>query len=149
MKIYFAAPLFTMAERQWNWLLAAELRKLGHEVFLPQDNEPRDLTAENIFKSDVAGIEWAEVVVAVMDGPDPDSGTCWEVGYAYAKGKPIITVRTDFRGSGEGGLAPFNLMLSESSTVLNLNSLIYASTSGVADIISFRLKHFIATKESK
>jgi nucleoside 2-deoxyribosyltransferase len=44
-----------------------------------------------------AGIDEAEALVAVMDGPDPDSGTCWEVGYAHGTKKPIVLVRTDFR----------------------------------------------------
>jgi nucleoside 2-deoxyribosyltransferase len=35
--------------------------------------------------------------MAMMDGPDPDSGTCWEVGYAYRSKKPIVQVRTDSR----------------------------------------------------
>jgi nucleoside 2-deoxyribosyltransferase len=33
--------------------------------------------------------------VAIMDGADPDSGTSWEVGYAYASGKTIVLVRTE------------------------------------------------------
>jgi nucleoside 2-deoxyribosyltransferase len=87
-----------------------------HTVWLPQENEPRELTASSIFLKDKEGLDWAEVVVGVMDGPDPDSGTCWECGYAYAQSKPTILIRTDFRGSGEGNLAPYNLMLSESCT---------------------------------
>ena len=35
-------------------------------------------------------------VVANTDGPDPDSGTSWECGYAYRK-KPVILFPTDFR----------------------------------------------------
>ena len=54
------------------------------------------MTTKQIFNKDVEGIDWAEVVVANMDGPDPDSGTCWECGYAYRK-KPVILFRTDFR----------------------------------------------------
>jgi nucleoside 2-deoxyribosyltransferase len=56
------------------------------------------------------------MVVACMDGADPDSGTAWECGYAYAKGKPIVCYRTDFRISGDTAGAPYNLMLSESAT---------------------------------
>lgn len=40
-RIYFAAPLFTQAEWQWNSRLAEELRRLGMNVILPQaDAEP-------------------------------------------------------------------------------------------------------------
>jgi nucleoside 2-deoxyribosyltransferase len=53
--------------------------------------------------------------LAIMDGADPDSGTAWEVGYAYGK-KPVILVRTDFRNqTGEG--MPYNAMLTQSATV--------------------------------
>ena len=114
MKLYFAGPLFSAAERSWNEALAATLREAGHEVFLPQDQETgRD--AAGIFGTDVAGIDWADALVAIMDGPDPDSGTAWECGYAYGK-KPIILIRTDFRAQTGGG-APYNPMLTESATI--------------------------------
>jgi nucleoside 2-deoxyribosyltransferase len=116
MRIYLAGPLFTTAEREFNLRLTQRLRQAGHKVFLPQESEQRTMTAREIFAGDVAGIDWAEVVVANMDGPDPDSGTCWECGYAY-KRKPIIVFRTDFRAADEPGKAPYNLMLTESATV--------------------------------
>ena len=59
-------------------------------------------------------VPWA--LVAIMDGEDPDSGTCWEVGYAYAKGKPIVMIRTDFRSWDQPG-DPYNLMLTQSATL--------------------------------
>jgi nucleoside 2-deoxyribosyltransferase len=94
-------------------LLAAALREAGHEVFLPQEQEPgRDVAG--IFTGDVGGIDWADGLVAIVDGADPDSGTSWEVGYAYGK-KPIVLVRTDMRQTGSGGFA-YNAMLSESAT---------------------------------
>jgi nucleoside 2-deoxyribosyltransferase len=80
----------------------------------PGYNEPRDRTARAIFLKDVEGVDWSEVVVGNMDGPDPDSGTCWECGYGY-KRKRIIVFRSDFRQADEAGLCPFNLMLTESA----------------------------------
>jgi len=64
---------------------------------------------------DVEALDWADMVVACMDGPDPDSGTAWECGYAFAMGKPIVCYRTDFRISGDTAGAPYNLMLTESA----------------------------------
>ena len=39
----------------------------------------------------------AAAVLAVLDGPDVDSGTAAEVGWAAASGLPVIGLRTDFR----------------------------------------------------
>src|SRR6202162_5153539 len=125
MKIYLAGPLFTTAEQEFNRQLRDLLENAGHQVWLPQEHEPRERTAQAIFETDVAGLDASEVVVANMDGPDPDSGTCWECGYAYKK-KPVIVFRTDFRAgyrilgrhpdAEEQKEAPFNLMLTESAT---------------------------------
>ncbi len=126
MKIYLAGPLFTQAERRWNRELAAVLVKLkpNLHIILPQDmeiefrgNEP-DFTT--IFRRNVESIEISEAVVAILDGSDSDSGTAWECGYAYAKGKPVIGVRTDFRISENGNL---NAMLSQSAYVVFQESL--------------------------
>jgi nucleoside 2-deoxyribosyltransferase len=120
VKLYFAGPLFSAAERDWNQALVGRLRGAGHEVFLPQDQEKGKAPA-GIFATDVAGIDWADALVAIMDGLDPDSGTAWECGYAYGK-KPVLLVRTDFRASGGPG-SPYNPMLTESATVrLDLGS---------------------------
>ena len=113
MKLYFAGPLFSAAERAWNAEIVAELRAAGHEVFVPQEQEP-GMDAAGIFASDVAGIDWAAALVAVMDGPDPDSGTAWECGYAYGK-KPVILVRTDIRTRDDRS-GPYNAMLTGSAT---------------------------------
>lgn len=114
MRLYFAGPLFSAAERDWNEELAAALRKGGHEVFLPQEQEPGK-DAPGIFSTDVGGIDWADALVAIMDGPDPDSGTAWECGYAFGK-KPIVLVRTDIR-TQTGSVGPYNPMLAESAAI--------------------------------
>ena len=126
MKLFLAGPLFTAAEIAFNVRLKDLLVKAGFEVWLPQEHKPKEITATSIFLNDVAGIDWCDVVVANMDGPDPDSGTCWECGYAYKK-KPIVLFRTDFRvgyelrnnerAAAEAGKAPYNLMLTESADV--------------------------------
>ena len=46
-----------------------------------------------------------------MDGADPDSGTCWECGYAYGIGKPVVLFRSDRRASGDSSDMPYNAML--------------------------------------
>ena len=115
-RLYLAGALFSFAEQGFNADLARFLEGQGFDVWLPQEHEPRTKTARAIFDMDVAAIDQSDMVVACMDGPDPDSGTAWECGYAYAKGKPIVCYRTDFRLSGDTEGAPYNLMLTESAT---------------------------------
>jgi nucleoside 2-deoxyribosyltransferase len=126
MQIYLAASLFTQAERRWLRELALALRAAGHGVFLPQDDAAAPLLRTppdfaSTFELCVQGIEEADVVVAVLDGPDGDSGTAWECGYAYARSKPLLGVRTDLRaGSEDDGM---NLMLRRSvSAVVRTSS---------------------------
>jgi nucleoside 2-deoxyribosyltransferase len=113
VRLYFAGPLFTSAERAWNAEVAAALRAAGHEVFLPQEQDS-GMDAKGIFANDVGGIDGAETLVAIMDGLDPDSGTCWEVGYAYGTRKPIVLVRTDLR-SMAGDAGEYNPMMTQSA----------------------------------
>lgn len=114
-RLFLSGPLFTVAEREFNAGLARFLKARGFAVWLPQERATRG-GAKAIFQSCVKGIEWADAVVACMDGPDPDSGTSWEVGFAYAQEKPIICYRSDFRMAGDTKGTPYNLMLSEAAT---------------------------------
>lgn len=114
--IYLAAPLFSEAECDFNRKLKSELQSIGFKVFLPQEdsNNVHDRVDRQkiIFNKNLAGIEKSDLIVAVLDGVDVDSGTAWEIGYACAKGKPIIGLRTDFRTLGIEGTV--NLMIERS-----------------------------------
>ena len=95
--------------------MTAALRGAGHEVFLPQEKELGQ-DAAGIFAADKAGIDWADGLVAIMDGPAPDAGTCWEVGYAFGTKKSIVLVRTDFRVMA-GIAGEYNPMLTQAATI--------------------------------
>lgn len=59
---------------------------------LPERLSPQAL-AEHIYRTNCAHIDRCDAVVANLDffrGPEPDSGTCFEVGYAVARGKPVV-----------------------------------------------------------
>ena len=64
------------------------------------------------------------MVVAILDGPDVDSGTEFEVGYACAKGKPVIGLKTDVRTFTKG--EEVNNMLAQGmrTIVKDLNELV-------------------------
>jgi nucleoside 2-deoxyribosyltransferase len=123
MKIYFAGPLFTQADRLWNRSITDELRALDPsvEILLPQDaagkaaGDDGVINFRHLFQICIRGIAESDVVVANLDGSDSDSGTSFECGYAFAIGKPVLGVRTDLRASEDRGL---NAMLSQSCAAL-------------------------------
>lgn len=106
LKIFIAGPLFSQAEREFNLKVDEFLREHGFETFLPQREvselwgrvrKPGRRAYRTIYEEDLQGLEQADVVVAILDGPDVDSGTAFEVGYACARGKPVIGIKTDVR----------------------------------------------------
>jgi nucleoside 2-deoxyribosyltransferase len=118
--LYYAAPLFTAAERAWNAHNAVALRaRFPHvELLLPQEfcasfdalpgGRPRyDLIAQAC----LAQLARANAVLAVLDGADADSGTCFEAGWAVARGIPVLGLRTDWRPAEDGAA---NCMLTRS-----------------------------------
>ena len=119
--IYLAAPLFSEAERLYNISIAVALRERLFEVHLPQDigdsSALRDKDGhQRIFEENLRALRAADIVVAIIDGADADSGTAWEMGYALALGKKVIALRTDFRHVGHN--EQVNLMLEQSSIVV-------------------------------
>lgn len=105
-RLYLAGPCFSESNRASLLMLAKELEKTMHyvakaheqvKVFLPF-RDAGDWTvvgAEAVFVRDIEAIDSCDIMVAVLDGADVDSGTAAEMGYAYAKGKPIFAYCTD------------------------------------------------------
>jgi nucleoside 2-deoxyribosyltransferase len=132
MKIYLAGPLgFSEAGRDFHYrVLIPELERAGHEVLDPWTltdpgmveavlNLPfglerraawRGLNPE-IGRNNHAALDRCEAVVAVLDGVDVDSGTAAEIGYAFAKGKPIVGYRSDMRLSADNEALMVNLQV--------------------------------------
>ena len=107
LRIYFAGPLFTPYERSFIDACAAELRADGFEVFVPHEHElatGADVTPAWIFAKDRPGIEGADAMLAILDGPSVDDGTACEIGMFHAlmqsdpSKKGIVGLLTDIRG---------------------------------------------------
>ena len=126
LKIYFAAPLFSQAERKFNLDLTHQLEQIGYEVFLPQrdgaerDKPPYDKMSkeerrQTMFAIDRDQILSCDVFLFVLDGRVPDEGACVELGIAYTQkyleknNKQIIGLQTDVRAAFLG--AKLNPML--------------------------------------
>jgi nucleoside 2-deoxyribosyltransferase len=107
VKIYFAGPLFTPAERSFIDECAAQLRDAGFDVFVPHEHElalDGTVTAERIFATDWSALREADAVLAILDGPVIDDGTACEIGifYALMRGDPAKKGH-DLRASRDSG----------------------------------------------
>lgn len=111
MKAYVAGPLFDEGERWWIERVEQVVAAAGFETFLPhRDNPPKDeFNVRQIFENDKRGIDECDVVVANLNGIMTDDGTAWELGYAYALGKHLIGLHTDWRRRFEHEIV--NLMM--------------------------------------
>ncbi|MGD0399366.1 MAG: nucleoside 2-deoxyribosyltransferase [Syntrophobacteraceae bacterium] len=122
MKIYFAGPLFSEAERDWIRSTINKIEALAaqhgtkSEIIFPYDlitqSEIDHLGPKaklEIFSRCQSHLDDADLVIALLDGSQVDDGTAWEIGYFFARkslGQKIIGIRTDFRraGESEGGV---------------------------------------------
>lgn len=115
--IYLAASVFSIFERENNRLIARKLEDNGYSVFLPQEVSPLKtedgLDMHYVYKQCREYIDSTDVVVAIVDGADIDSGVAWELGYAFAKSIPSLCIRTDIRKSEDKGV---NIMIEYGST---------------------------------
>lgn len=118
MRIYQAGPLFTAAEIRWHHDFKKKLTDAGYDVQWPGDFFSQgEIDAwgidapKFIMERDSAAIDACDILVALLDGSQVDDGTAWEIGYAYAKGKPVIGIRTDFRNAGDTTHGRVNAMI--------------------------------------
>ena len=103
--VYIAGPLFSRAEREFLEKMVSVLAESAQldpltNFFLPHRDGGelgKGPSRDEIFRLDLNKIISSDVVVALLDGQDSDSGTCVELGYAYAKQKKIFGLITDFR----------------------------------------------------
>jgi nucleoside 2-deoxyribosyltransferase len=62
-------------------------------------------------RANKASIDAADGLFAILDGVDVDSGTAAEIGYAFARGKYVCGLRTDFRLAGDNHGSIVNLQV--------------------------------------
>ena len=105
-KIYFAAPLFSEGEREYNLKLTTILENHGYQVFLPQRDgflatelkgKSDEEKTKMIFDKDCSEIMNADILFMNLDGRVPDEGACVELGIAYANNKRCYGIKTDAR----------------------------------------------------
>jgi nucleoside 2-deoxyribosyltransferase len=113
MRIYLAGSIFTPYERAFLSDCAERLRAVGFDVFVPHEQGLMgvDVTAEAVFAVDAGGVESADAVLAVLDGPSVDDGTACEIGLFHGlkqrdpERKGIVGLLTDVRAERRGEFA--------------------------------------------
>ena len=105
-RVYFAGPLFSQSEKDFNLKLANILEDHGYEVFLPQrdgieaallEGKTEEELTQMVFELDYTEVMKADIVFMNLDGRVPDEGACVELGIAYASGKRCYGIKTDTR----------------------------------------------------
>jgi nucleoside 2-deoxyribosyltransferase len=116
-KVYVASPLgFNEPGRHWAaTILHPRLSDAGWEILDPRSDQTGAVAAalalppgppridalramnQMIGERNRRLLAEADAVLAVLDGPDVNSGTSAEIGWAAAHDTPVIGIRTDFR----------------------------------------------------
>ncbi len=102
--LYLAAPLFSMAELEFNQKVENNISDY-FDIFLPQrdgglmDKMIKEGTSvpaasASVFGKDLAAIKDSDVVLAVLDGRSIDEGVSVELGFAYALNKKCFGMQT-------------------------------------------------------
>lgn len=120
--LYLASPLgFSPENKLYLAKIKSKLISHGFDIFDPWEqaqfvqridnafqimNYPERVTAFRQISSEIGecnenGIRGADVIFAVLDGAEVDSGTASEIGFGSALGKKCYGLRTDMRDTGD------------------------------------------------
>jgi nucleoside 2-deoxyribosyltransferase len=131
LSVYLASPLgFSPEWKSYRDKIKQRLHEIGCSVLDPWDpkfhtpiqyaHTIQDWSARVAAFKEIAAqigranedmIRVCDIVLGVLDGPELDSGTASEIGFAAALGKRCYGLRTDFRDSGDFDGIPINLQV--------------------------------------
>lgn len=125
--------LATIIEPVDPWSLTS-----SDEVMAAQaSGHAREMSLE-IGRRNIAAIRSSDILVAYLEGQEPDAGTVGEVGFAAALGLPCFGLRTDFREAGESGVV---INLQVETFIVESGGQIYSS---LEELLA-GLRSFVAT----
>ena len=93
-RVYIAAPFFNLGELWMVEEIRQRLIDMGVAVFSPLHDVGRG-PAHEVAAKDLAGLHVCDAVLAVLNGGD--AGTIFEVGYAVARGIPVVGLAQNVR----------------------------------------------------
>ena len=113
--IYIAGPFFTDKEKAFLKIVIESVKEIcpNEELFIPMEhfisdgeNLSNNEWAEAVFKMKVEALNKCNRVVAAYLGLRSDTGTAWEIGYAYAKNIPVSLILSPEALNGEVSIMP-------------------------------------------
>lgn len=118
MKAYLANGLFSLGDRLVNERLAEAIRQAvpNIELYVPQENDAindKSAYADSlaIAQADLEMLQKSDVLVAVLDGVEIDSGVAAEIGAFSMLNRPIIGVFTDVRQQGRENMMKIEALI--------------------------------------
>lgn len=120
MKAYLANGLFSIGDRLVNELLAKELRSTipTLDLYVPQENDAindKQAFANSlaIAEADMEKLQDSDVLIAVLDGIEIDSGVAAEIGVFSTYNRPIIALFSDVRQLGRDNQQKINALIED------------------------------------
>jgi nucleoside 2-deoxyribosyltransferase len=131
IKAYLANGLFSEADQAFNNYLAHRLRHefANIDLYVPQENEALNdkqgyADSKTIFWGDNAHLDDADILVAVLDGVEVDSGVAaeigrfaalreWEIKHFNATHRCIFGLYTDVRQQGTSNAKKIDALINE------------------------------------
>ncbi len=111
LKIYFAGPnVFHPHAKEMEHEIASYCESKGIIALIPGDsgidwtNPDKRAIAQQIFAINKMHLDQCDGVIANVTpfrGACVDDGTAWEIGYAFALGKPVVSYGSGFLTTGE------------------------------------------------
>jgi nucleoside 2-deoxyribosyltransferase len=121
-RIYLSGPIFSQAEIEWAARAKVFLEeRFGERVEVIWPHEIACGASSEVFASNLNALRDCSLMIAVLDGPQVDDGSAWEIGFFYARGGPILGIRTDFRKAGEYSDSWVNAMIEQSCSSISTN----------------------------
>lgn len=106
--IYIASSLFSEMERDYIDkivdIVSEKLElKLWDDFYLPHRDNKYDDPDSQIYNKNIEYLNNCNIMIAILDGKDIDSGTAFEIGYFESQNKLVLGLLTDKRSYDEDG----------------------------------------------
>ena len=120
MKAYLANGLFSIGDRYVNEVIAQKLREAIPQIdlYVPQENDAindKNSYADSltIARADLEGLKASDVLIAVIDGVEIDSGVAAEIGAFSMLNRPIVALFSDVRQLGRTNAKKIDALIAD------------------------------------